>query len=306
MPPVSLPAGISVFERGWLSANNILLDHGGVSALIDSGYHTHAEQTLGLVLSTLRERPLTHLLNTHLHSDHCGGNARLQAHYPDVETHIPPGNAPHVAEWNAERLSYTATGQHCPKFQYDHLLAPGTNMELGGWTWQIHAAPGHDPDSVIFFEPAHQILISADALWENGFGVVFPELEGLEAFSDLAATLDLIARLGPKIIIPGHGAVFHYTPQTMQIADRRLEAFVRDPQKHARHAAKVLMKFKLLELQQVSMADFLAWTRATPHLQQIHRTHFVHDSFNDWVSDLFDDLCQVGAARRLEGFILNQ
>ena len=126
MPPVSLPAGISVFERGWLSANNILLDHGGVSALIDSGYHTHAEQTLGLVQTALGERPLTHLLNTHLHSDHCGGNARLQAHYPDLETHIPPGNAPHVAEWNAERLSYTTTGQHCPKFQYDHLLAPGS------------------------------------------------------------------------------------------------------------------------------------------------------------------------------------
>jgi hypothetical protein len=33
------------------------------------------------------------------------------------------------------------------------------------------------------------VLISADALWENGFGVVFPELEGDDAFAIVAATL---------------------------------------------------------------------------------------------------------------------
>ena len=39
------------------------------------------------------ERPLDLLLNTHLHSDHCGGNAALQARHPGVRTLIPPGQA---------------------------------------------------------------------------------------------------------------------------------------------------------------------------------------------------------------------
>ena len=92
----------------------------------------------------------------------------------------------------------------------------------------------------------------------------------------------------------------------MQIAERRLDAFVRDPQKHARHAAKVLLKFKLLELQKVSMASFLAWAHGTPHLHQIHTTHFGEDSFNAWVSRLCEELCNVGAARQVDASLLNQ
>ena len=74
-----LPSDITVFERGWLSSNNVLLDDGETAVLIDTGYCTHAEQTLALVAHALGERLLDHVLNTHLHSDHCGGNGALQA-----------------------------------------------------------------------------------------------------------------------------------------------------------------------------------------------------------------------------------
>ena len=48
--------GLAVFERGWLSSNNILLHgaEGEHATLIDSGYVTHAEQTLALVRHALR------------------------------------------------------------------------------------------------------------------------------------------------------------------------------------------------------------------------------------------------------------
>uniref|UniRef100_UPI00356178EE MBL fold metallo-hydrolase n=1 Tax=Hydrogenophaga sp. TaxID=1904254 RepID=UPI00356178EE len=86
-------AGVTVLERGWLSANNVLVRGDGPTALIDSGYCTHAEQTLALVAQALGGAALDLLLNTHLHSDHCGGNAALQQAYPGVATHIPPGLA---------------------------------------------------------------------------------------------------------------------------------------------------------------------------------------------------------------------
>ena len=111
MAALHLPAGVSVFERGWLSSNNILIQGEDGSALIDSGYCTHADQTLALVDSALQGRPLDLLLNTHLHSDHCGGNAALQARYPALQTHIPPGHADFVRVWDAHALSYTPTGQ---------------------------------------------------------------------------------------------------------------------------------------------------------------------------------------------------
>ena len=40
---------------------------------------------------------------------------------------------------------------------------------------------GHDPHSVILFEPQDRILISADALWEAGFGVIFPDASSADS-----------------------------------------------------------------------------------------------------------------------------
>ena len=73
-----LPAGVQVFERGWLSANNVLLFDGDEATLIDSGYLSHADQTVGLLRAALEGRQLRRLINTHSHSDHIGGNARVQ------------------------------------------------------------------------------------------------------------------------------------------------------------------------------------------------------------------------------------
>ena len=300
-----LPEGLQVFERGWLSSNNILFTGGEKTLLVDSGYCTHSEQTLSLVESVLGSRALDVLVNTHLHSDHCGGNAALQARNPALQTWIPPGQAQEVARWDAVALTYVPTGQQCPRFGFDQTLQPGTEIRLGHAQWQIHAATGHDPHSVILFEPVSKALISADALWENGFGVVFPELEGTDAFSDVAATLDLIDRLKPHTIIPGHGRIFNCTPETLHKARQRLDAFATSPLRHARHAVKVLLKFKLLEVQRQLTAEFTQWAMATPYFHQIRERFFAELPMELWVEQLCRELAASGVAR-LEGeHILN-
>jgi glyoxylase-like metal-dependent hydrolase (beta-lactamase superfamily II) len=293
-----------VFQRGWLSSNNILIQGTQGTALVDSGYGTHAPQTLALVRAALGARPLDVLVNTHLHSDHCGGNAALQAAYPALLTHIPPGLAPHVRDWDAEALTYAPTGQTCPPFGFDALLQPGTEITLGDTAWQVHAAPGHDTHSVILFEPATRVLISADALWERGFGVVFPELEGEDAFAEVGQTLDLIESLRPATVIPGHGAVFNGVDAAIAYARERLDGFVAQPARHVRHAAKVLLKFKLLELQTVPLAAFTDWAHTTPYFAQMHRLHAVDAAFPQWVETLLAELERAGAARR-EGTLIH-
>jgi len=231
-----LPEGISVLERGWLSANNVLLhgkDDGGW--LVDSGYCTHADQTLALLDHALQGERLAGLVNTHLHSDHCGGNAALQDRYPGLPTWIPPGHAGAVAAWDEAALTYAATGQQCPRFEATGVLQPGSQYQWGRYTWQVHAAPGHDPHAVLLFQPEHGVLISGDALWQNGFGVVFPELEGENAYDEVGATLDLIEQLAPRVVIPGHGPVFggvEPVAQALARARTRLAQFTRDPQRH--------------------------------------------------------------------------
>jgi len=300
-----LPSDIAVLERGWLSANNILFTGAGDAALIDSGYCSHAAQTVALVESALGGRALARLLNTHLHSDHCGGNAALQARWPGLITLIPPGQLDLVRAWDAYALSYTPTGQDCPRFRADAVLAPGSSVALGGRDWQVHAAPGHDPHAVLLFQPQLRLLISGDALWENGFGVVFPELDGAGAFAEVGATLDLIEQLAPATVIPGHGPVFGNVPAALALARRRLAGFVADPLKHARYAAKVLLKYKLLEWQQRPMEQVHAWLLATPYFVQLHARHFSAVDAGAWVEQLVAELATSGAARVQDGVLHN-
>ncbi len=305
MPSSLLPPDIRVFERGWLSSNNILLLGQDNTALVDSGYVTHAPQTLALVGSALGGRALDQLVNTHLHSDHCGGNAALQGHYPALRTAIPPGLAESVRHWDVDALTYAPTGQSCPRFRFDTLLQPGTEIRLGARLWQVHAAPGHDTHSVVLFEPAARVLLSADALWERGFGVVFPELEGERAFDAVARTLDVIEALKPAVVIPGHGAVFADPAAALAYARSRLDSFVANPARHLRHGVKVLLKFKLLELQTVNSDALIHWARTTPYFARIYQEHFASLEFSSWVAALLDDLVRAGAASRVGAVVHN-
>ena len=282
--------GLQFFERGWLSANNILLTDSESATLIDSGYVTHQAQTVALIENALKGRSLDRLVNTHLHSDHCGGNAILQAQYPEVQTFIPPGESAAVQSWNEPALSYEPTGQKCPRFKFDGLLQAGDKLRMANLDWQVMSAPGHDPHSVILFEPANKILVSADALWANGFGVVFPELEGISAFQEVADTLDLIESLKPEWVIPGHGAIFQDIAAALSVARKKLDGFVQNPEKHARYGAKVLLKYKLLELHQVQKSAFMKWATDIRYIQALHTMHASHLQLNEWVEELLLDL----------------
>ncbi|TYK70623.1 MBL fold metallo-hydrolase [Comamonas sp. Z3] len=297
---VPLPPGMTVLERGWLSANNIVFaaqagDAEG-AAVIDTGYVAHSAQTLALIESTLAGQPLARILNTHLHSDHCGGNAALQQAYPQVQTFIAPGQAEQVRNWDETALSYAPTGQECPRFAITGLLQPGSTVRLSGRDWQIHAAPGHDPHSVILFEPDSRILISADALWENGFGVVFPEIEGIAAFDEVAATLDVIERLEPRLVVPGHGGLFGDVQAALGIARKRLAGFVQAPERHASYAAKVLLKYKLLEWQSIRVQELQSWVHATPYFGTLHQSYFGAQTAQQWLDSLIESLVASGAA----------
>ena len=288
--------GMYFLERGWLSANNTLfLDDEGAS-IVDTGYCLHAQQTVELVQASIGALPLTRIVNTHLHSDHCGGNAALQERWPQVQTWIAPGQAQHVHAWNPDALSYTPTGQACPPFTAQHVLQPGTTMQLGGRIWQIHAAPGHDPHSIMLFEPDRRILISADALWENGFGVVFPEIEGEHAFEEVSATLDVIEALQPALVLPGHGAMFSDVDSALATARKRLDSFMLRPDKHARYAAKVLLKYKLLEWQQLSLARVQNWCLQTPYIRLLHARYFAPLPITTWLESLVQELVSSHAA----------
>jgi glyoxylase-like metal-dependent hydrolase (beta-lactamase superfamily II) len=57
MTPPRLPPPMRVFERGWLSSNSILFIGPDETALVDTGYVTHAAQTVALVRRAIAASP---------------------------------------------------------------------------------------------------------------------------------------------------------------------------------------------------------------------------------------------------------
>lgn len=298
-----LPPGIEVFERGWLSANNIFHFGEADVSLVDSGYCAHQKLTTELVQSALQKHRLLKLnkiVNTHLHSDHCGGNAALEKDFA-CEIYIPVAEDLAVKNWDRALLSYDNLGQECPQFSCHGVLIPGKEILLGRHLWQILAAPGHDPHSVMLYQADHRILISADALWEEGFGVVFPELWGEAGFEEVAHTLDLIETLPINLVIPGHGAPFVDVAKSLGTARSRLDYLASDPDRNARHGAKVLLKYRLLEWRTRNLTQVNDWIMSTPAL--ISAARLLNMSMEEFTQWLPKALVKSGAAK-LEGEFL--
>lgn len=266
-----LPADIQVIQRGWLSANQIIFHGNEFVDTVDTGFCTHQDQTIQIIdhaLAKNNNKALRKIINTHLHSDHCGGNSSLQMKY-HCDIYIPEAQWDAVTNWDESSLSYQELGQPCPRFLPTHKLTPNEFVELGNDVWKILSAPGHDPHSVMLFQEELGVLISADALWEKGFGAIFPELKGEGGFSEVRASLDLIEQLNPRYVIPGHGKPFSEVKEAIRYAKSRLDYLEQDPKKNAIHVSKVLIKFKLLELQSVSNEEALLWASQTPMFGRI-------------------------------------
>ena len=304
---MALSQDLRFIERGWLSANMVILGGDARGPLVvDTGYVSHAALTLDLValhLQTEGQRAPRALLNTHLHSDHCGGNAALQARYGSP-LWIPPGEFELARSWTESALSYRDTGQRCDRFVPHACLQPGDRIEQGSHQWEVHAAPGHDPASVMLFEPRLGLLISADALWERGFGIVFPELAPQPAlgaaFLEVERTLDLIQALAPAQVLPGHGPMFSDVAAALSEARGRLAYFRAEPIRHALHAGKALLMYHLLEWREQSWAALEDWVRATPVQGRLMAQAGEEDA-QRWMRVLVEALCNTSQLRADEG-----
>jgi glyoxylase-like metal-dependent hydrolase (beta-lactamase superfamily II) len=298
-----LPPQIRVIERGWLSSNNILCHEGETATLVDSGYVAHAEQTVALVREALAGRRLARLINTHSHSDHIGGNAALQRTF-GCDIVIPVGIEAAVAAWDEQALLLTPSGQRGDRFRHDATLAPGEEFEMGGMTWRALAAPGHDMEALIFHCPEEKLLISGDALWRDGFGIIFAEVMGLgEGLKATRGTLEMIGRLAIDIVIPGHGAPFDDVDAALERAHRRVAAFAEDPGRMARNAIKACFTFNLLELQSLSRADLPGYLESIPFFHDV-ATRILAMEIGAAAEWLVADLLRAGAIEIRDDLIL--
>ena len=150
--------------------------------------------------------PVQHLINTHHHSDHTGGNqffprAQIVAHVNCCQEMRRSGMnlerlrrlAPRIAaEMEGVRLvlpSVTYAGQMT-------LYQDGRPVEL------LYMGPAHTPGDTLVYLPREKVLFAGDV----AFHYVTPlALEG--HVSGWVRVADRIANLDVEVIIPGHGPI---------------------------------------------------------------------------------------------------
>jgi glyoxylase-like metal-dependent hydrolase (beta-lactamase superfamily II) len=287
--------------RGWLNCNQIVMLAPRDNVLVDSGYCSHRERTLELLASKggLDRQPLERLVNTHCHSDHMGGNAAIANAYGCRIT-IPAGEVQHVDPWTPQSVWMDQFDQRADPFRFDDTIAAGESFEGGGLEWEAHAAPGHDMDALMFHDPVNRVLISGDALWENGMGFVWPE-EGANPFIDAAlVALERIERLDPAVVIPGHGAVFGDARGAVAKVRSRLQSFAQDPARNARHVAKVMFVFALLDRGSMPHAEVAGYLGRIPCYRQLSERFLGMEpaAMAEW---MLADLERAGAVRIASG-----
>jgi glyoxylase-like metal-dependent hydrolase (beta-lactamase superfamily II) len=296
-----LPPQMHVFVRDWLSANNIVLRSRDGHTLIDSGYGKYSALTLALLASPrgIGDDPLGELVNTHCHSDHFGGNAAVSARY-GCPIALPEDEVPVVERWDTAALLLDVADQHAERFHVDRAIVTGTVETWGDLEWQVLAAPGHAMRAVVFYNPEHRILISGDTLWENGFGFVMPAAMDPDALPATRDTLEMIAGLELRAVIPGHGDVITEPGRALDRAFKRVAAFEADPSRVARHALKALLTFNLLDRRTMPVADLPAFMANTAFYREVNALCFGLSP--QGLADLLvQELVKVGAVQIQDG-----
>lgn len=300
---IAFPPQLHVFVRDWLSSNNVVLRSRDGHVVIDTGYVRHAPLTLALLATERgvgRER-VAKIVNTHCHSDHVGGNAAVQAAY-GCPIAVPQGEDDAVERWDDKALLYEYADQSTDRFRADEAIAPGSTHVFGDLEWRAIAAPGHDMGALVFWNDEHRILISGDALWEQGFGFVMPPEVDAAALPATRATLDTIAQLPIRTVIPGHGEPFSDVEASLERAFNRVQAFEADSTRMARHALKVLLMFTLLDRQRIAIDELPAYVGRVGIYRDFNAMFFRLPPAR-LAEAIVGELERAGAVRRVDGHL---
>jgi len=120
----------------------------GVTASIDA-------PDAGAVKDALAEKgwALTHILTTHHHADHTGGNAQLKAE-TDCRIIGPRGEADKVAG-------------------IDERVGEGDTFAFGGFEVRVLDTPGHTAGHISYFLPEAKVAFVGDTMFAMGCGRLF-------------------------------------------------------------------------------------------------------------------------------------
>jgi len=180
-PAIELVPGIWRIPVIWGDGINafVFVDDDGQATLVDAGLPGRWP-ILANALGYLGVGPddVTRIVNTHAHSDHCGGIAQMQAmtgapvsaHEEDAE-YLRTGQAPSI-DPSVRGGKYLQKWVSFPKISVAHELSDGDVLPIAGGVRVVHT-PGHTPGHISLLHEESGVLITGDAIhnWRGKIGL---------------------------------------------------------------------------------------------------------------------------------------
>jgi len=186
----------------------VVSDETKEAVIIDCGCFTEREwKTVKDYIEDQHLRPV-HLLNTHLHFDHCLGNRFAVRDYHllaeaamadyDLYSGMQAQAAMFMGNYYASHIDTDFTAQLAP------ALKEGDTIRFGSHTLTVIATPGHTPGGICFYCQAENVLFSGDSLFSGSIGRT--DLPG-GSFRDLITSISskLLILSPSTTVYSGHG-----------------------------------------------------------------------------------------------------
>ncbi len=194
--------------RGFFS-NSAVLVLSDCVVVVDTQITPRAGQRLREAIARVTDKPITHVVNTHYHGDHAGGNSA----FADAEIIATAATAAFVDERDDERLDYARTFGLI--FQDVPAVAPPTRtftgeliLDVGGERLRIfQAGRVETPDACVVHWPRRDVLCCGDGIATVSYpylGVPFLD-EGLRDDGQWIGFLRQMQALDAEFVLAGHG-----------------------------------------------------------------------------------------------------
>lgn len=173
--------------------------------LIDATSGLHPERLFAALENLgLKPQKIKSVVLTHAHFDHIGG-ARL---FPKSKLMIHAEDAPVLEKKDALASYAVFFGADLKDARPpDVRLGDGENIVLGGargLKLRVIHTPGHTAGSICVYEPKAQLLFTGDTIFARNVGRT--DLLGARP-AELRGSLEKLAALDVKKILPAHGAI---------------------------------------------------------------------------------------------------
>jgi glyoxylase-like metal-dependent hydrolase (beta-lactamase superfamily II) len=296
MSAADLPSWLTWQQRPFPDANLLLLD-GREPAMVDSGFVGHAPETVEWVHA--RTQKLQLVVNTHWHCDHVGGNALLQELGAGIAASAPDADAVERRDPGCCLSEYL--DQPVPQYSVDLALDDGQVLRLGDTDWQVVNTPGHTAGHLALWQPDERLLVVGDALSDYDVGWVNIALDGVQATIAAMDSLQRLADLRPRIVLPSHGPIPVHTDAAFANALRRAQRLVDDPHGAIWYGARRVFAYALM------IRGGLPYDAVEPYLFTCpwvaDAARFLGHKTPDFAAELVADMIRAGSIAERDGHL---